>query len=146
MTFIDGAENAEGRAPFYHFAFNIPQNKILKALEWQKARTPMLPIPERNRAAGYPPEVVDYTPLERALDLLPRPGRQHRRVHRPARPKDGDNSPFSWADIQYVSEIGLIVDDVPATAAMLEETADVSSTRARATSSSRWATSTACCS
>ena len=60
LTFVHSAEIVEGRPPFYHFAFNIPENKILKALEWQKARTPMLPIPERNRAAGYPPEVVDY--------------------------------------------------------------------------------------
>ena len=61
MTFVSSTDTVDGRPPFYHFAFNIPENKILKALEWQKARTPMLSIPERNRAAGYPPEVVDYS-------------------------------------------------------------------------------------
>lgn len=60
ITFVHTADTTEGRAPFYHFAFNIPENKIVKALEWQKARTPMLAIPEANRAAGHPPEVVDY--------------------------------------------------------------------------------------
>lgn len=39
----------------------VPENKILKAPESQKARTPLLAIPKRNRAAGVPPEVVDYT-------------------------------------------------------------------------------------
>ena len=61
LTFVQSSENVDGRPPFYHFAFNIPENKIVQALEWQKARTPMLPIPERNRAAGFPPEVVDYS-------------------------------------------------------------------------------------
>jgi catechol-2,3-dioxygenase len=59
ITFTHEAQTVDGRAPFYHLAFNIPENKIVPALEWQKVRTPLLPIPERNRAAGLPPEVVD---------------------------------------------------------------------------------------
>ena len=55
LTFVESSDVVDGRAPFYHFAFNIPENKIREALEWQKKRTPMLFIPERNRAAGYPP-------------------------------------------------------------------------------------------
>src|SRR5262245_30660752 len=34
ITFVANTDKVEGRAPFYHFAFNIPENKILKALEW----------------------------------------------------------------------------------------------------------------
>ena len=41
MTFVNSTDTVDGRPPFYHFAFNIPENKILKALEWQQARTPI---------------------------------------------------------------------------------------------------------
>ena len=52
----DGASDA----PFYHFAFNIPENQILAARTWQLARTPLLPIPERLRDRAFPDDVVDY--------------------------------------------------------------------------------------
>jgi hypothetical protein len=121
ITFVSSAENVGGRAPFYHFAFNIPENKILKALEWQKARTPMLAIPERNRAAGFPPEVVDYSHWNaHSIFFLDPAGNVVEYIARHDL-KNGDNSPFSWADILYASEIGLIVDDVAATAATVKE-------------------------
>ena len=120
ITFVNSAETVEGRQPFYHFAFNIPENKILKALEWQKPRTPMLPIPERNRAAGYPPEVVDYSHWNaHSIFFLDPAGNVVEYIARHDL-KNGDNSPFSWADILYASEIGLIVDDVAATAETLK--------------------------
>ena len=120
ITFANSAETVEGRQPFYHFAFNIPENKILKALEWQKPRTPMLPIPERNRAAGYPPEVVDYSHWNaHSIFFLDPAGNVVEYIARHDL-KNGDNSPFSWADILYASEIGLIVDDVAATAETLK--------------------------
>jgi len=40
--------------------------------------------------------------------------------------KNGDIAPFSWADILYASEIGLVVDDVATTAATLRDVATVS--------------------
>src|SRR6185369_5003717 len=42
------APAADGQ-PFYHFAFNIPENKIDSAWRWQKERTALLPIPARLR-------------------------------------------------------------------------------------------------
>jgi hypothetical protein len=33
---------AQSGKPFYHFAFNIPENKILSAYNWQKERSPLL--------------------------------------------------------------------------------------------------------
>ena len=117
MTFVTSADTASGRPPFYHFAFNIPENKILKALEWQKARTPMLPIPERNRAAGFPPEVVDYSHWNaHSVFFLDPAGNVVEYIARHDL-KNGDSNAFSWGDILYASEIGLIVDDVAATAA-----------------------------
>jgi catechol-2,3-dioxygenase len=126
MTFIQTAETTEGRPPFYHFAFNIPENKIVSALEWQKARTPMLPIPEANRAADHPPEVVDYRHWNaHSIFFLDPAGNVVEYIARHDL-KNGDKHAFGFTDILYVSEIGLIVDDVAATAAAVKDLAAVS--------------------
>lgn len=125
MTFVQTSDTSEGRAPFYHFAFNIPENKIVKALEWQKARTPLLPIPEANRAAGYPPEVVDYRHWNaHSIFFLDPAGNVVEYIARHDL-NNGDKHPFGFTDILYASEIGLIVDDVTATAASLKDLAAV---------------------
>ena len=129
MTFIASAERTGGRAPFYHFAFNIPENKILKALEWQKARTPLLAIPERNRAAGYPPEVVDYSHWNAHSIFFLDPGGNVVEYIARHDLKNGDSGTFGWADILYASEIAFVVDDVAATAATLTGVAAVSQYR-----------------
>ena len=119
------ARHGRRRAPFYHFAFNIPENKIVQALEWQKARTPLLAIPERNRAAGFPPEVVDYRHWNaHSVFFLDPAGNVVEYIARHDL-KNGDSDAFSWADILYASEIGLVVDDVAATADALKEMAAV---------------------
>ena len=125
ITFVASEDSSSGRAPFYHFAFNIPENKILKALEWQKARTPILPIPERNRAEGFPPDVVDYRHWNaHSVFFLDPAGNVVEYIARHDL-KNGDTHPFSWGDILYVSEIGLIVDDVAAAADAIKTFATV---------------------
>jgi len=125
ITFVKAAQAEGVRAPFYHFAFNIPENKIVKALEWQKARTPLLAIPERNRAAGYPPEVVAYDHWNaHSVFFLDPAGNVVEYIARHDL-KNGDTGAFSWSDILYASEIALIVDDVAATAATVTEVAAV---------------------
>jgi catechol-2,3-dioxygenase len=126
ITFVHDAQTVDGRAPFYHFAFNIPENKIMKAVEWQKVRTPLLPIPERNRAAGFAPDVVDYSHWNaHSIFFLDPAGNVLEYIARHDL-KNGDSQPFGWTDILYASEIGLIVDDVAATAGLLTEVAAVS--------------------
>ena len=125
ITFVSTTDTVEGRAPFYHFAFNIPENKIVKALEWQKARTPLLAIPEANRAAGYPPEVVDYRHWNaHSIFFLDPAGNVVEYIARHDL-KNGDAHAFGWTDILYASEIGLVVDDVAATAGALKDLAGV---------------------
>ena len=125
LTFVASSATETGRAPFYHFAFNIPENKILKALEWQKARTPLLPIPERNRAAGYPAEVVDYSHWNaHSIFFLDPAGNVVEYIARHDL-KNGDTAPFGWSDILYASEIGIVVDDVVSTAAKVSQVAAV---------------------
>lgn len=97
----------------------------LHDFEWQKARTPMLPIPERNRAEGFPPEVVDYRHWNaHSIFFLDPAGNVVEYIARHDL-KNGDNTPFAWTDILYASEIALVVDDVPATAAQLTEVSGV---------------------
>jgi hypothetical protein len=111
LTFVP-ASPADGQ-PFYHFAFNIPQNKILQARTWQRQGTPLLPIPVRLRDPRYPDDIVDYRhwnahsifffdPAANVVEYIAR--------HDLANAAAG---PFSTRDILYASEIGLVVDDVP---------------------------------
>jgi catechol-2,3-dioxygenase len=107
--------------PFYHFAFNIPQNKILAARTWQKERTPLLPIPASLRDPAYPDDVVDYRhwnahsifffdPAGNVVEYIARHDLEN-----------GAPGGFVSQDILYASEIGLVVDDVPATASKLKD-------------------------
>ncbi len=119
ISFLESAE-ADGK-PFYHFAFNIPENKILAAHQWQRERCPLLPIPERLRDAKFPDDVVNYShwnahsvfffdPAGNVVEYIAR--------HDLKNAARGD---FSSEDILYASEIAFVVDDVTATATKLKE-------------------------
>ncbi len=123
VTFVPAGEGAG--EPFYHFAFNIPENKIRAARDWQLERTPLLPIPARLRDPKFPADVVDYRhwdahsvfffdPAGNVVEYIARHTLQN------AAP-----GPFAAADILCASEIGLIVDDVRPAAATLKEVAGV---------------------
>ena len=125
LTFVTSADVDGGRAPFYHFAFTIPANKILQALEWQKARTPLLAIPERNRAAGYPAEVVDYRHWNaHSIFFLDPAGNVLEYIARHDL-KNDNTARFDWGDLLYISEIGVVVDDVPEVAGTVREIASL---------------------
>ena len=107
--------------PFYHFAFNIPENKVLSACRWQERRTPLLPIPKTLRDPKYPDNVVNYShwnahsifffdPSGNVVEYIAR--------HDLRNAAPGD---FGSGDILYASEIAFVVDDVAGTAASLEE-------------------------
>ena len=123
MTFVESASTGSER-PFYHFAFNIPENKILAALEWQKARTPLLTVPESHRAPGFPAEVAFSSHWNaHSIFFLDPAGNLVEYIARHDM-KNADSSPsFSWADLLYISELALVVDDVAGTAAMLRNAA-----------------------
>jgi hypothetical protein len=123
LTFIS-APRESGR-PFYHFAFNIPENKIVDALAWQKERSSLLPIPERLRDPKYPPEVVDYRHWNAHSIFFLDPGGNVVEYIARHDLKNASRSAFSARDILYASEIAFIVDDVPATAATLKRVVGV---------------------
>jgi catechol-2,3-dioxygenase len=98
----------EGK-PFYHFAFNIPENKLESAIQWQKKRTELV---RRNNK-----DVVHFAKWNAdSLFFLDPAGNLLEYIARHDL-KNAATGDFSAADILYASEIGLVVDDIPKTVA-----------------------------
>ena len=122
VTFV--AATAAGREhgnPFYHFAFNIPENKVLAARGWQQKRSPLMPIPSWLRDSAFPDDVVHFRHWNAHSVFFFDPGGnvvEYIARHDLKNTAGGD---FGPADILYASEIGLIVDDVPAAAGKVRE-------------------------
>ncbi len=114
VTFVNSKpENGE---PFYHVAFNIPENKILGAYEWQKPRTPLDRLGDHLRDPRFPDEVVHFRhwnahsiffwdPAGNLIEYIARHDL-----------KNGAPRDFTAKDILYASEIAFIADDVTNTA------------------------------
>ena len=107
--------------PFYHFAFNIPQNKVLAAHKWQTERTPLLPIPKTLRDPEYPDDVVDYRHWNAHSIFFFDPGGNVVEYIARHDLKNDAAGPFTSADILYASEIAFVVDDVSASAMTLKQ-------------------------
>jgi hypothetical protein len=123
ITFVTA--RADAGKPFYHFAFNIPENKVLAAHKWQKERTPLLPIPKNLRDPKYPDDVVDYSHWNaHSIFFFDPAGNVVEYIARHDL-KNAAGGGFSSDDILYASEIAFVVDDVAATAAKLKEVAGV---------------------
>jgi catechol 2,3-dioxygenase-like lactoylglutathione lyase family enzyme len=115
----------EGK-PFYHFAFNIPENKLLKAYEWQRKRTPLLPIPATLRDPSYPDEVVNYSHWNaHSIFFFDPAGNVVEYIARHDLKDTAGGGDFGPEDILYASEIAFVVDEVPATTTKLKEVAGV---------------------
>ena len=121
LTFV--AAEADAGNPFYHFAFNIPENKIVEALKWQKTHSALIPVPEGLRDPNFPEEVVNYRhwnahsifffdPAQNVVEYIARHDLENART-----------GTFDSRDILYASEIAFVVDDVPGTASKLGEAA-----------------------
>jgi len=115
------SSGSEKGAPFYHFAFNIPENKIVEALHWQMERTPIIPVPETLRDGKYSPEIVNYShwnahsvfffdPAQNVVEYIARHDLKNAR-----------RGAFETGDILYASEIGFVVDDVALAAKQVAE-------------------------
>ena len=122
ITFVRAAD--EKSRPFYHFAFNIPRNRIRAARDWQAKRTPLLPIPPALRDGAYPDDVVNFAhwnahavyffdPAENVVEYIAR--------HDLA--NDAPAGAFGSDEILYASEIAFVVDDVAATSKALQDVA-----------------------
>jgi catechol-2,3-dioxygenase len=106
-----GARPADG-SPIYHFAFNIPENKLPAAQEWLAARTPLI-VKEGRKVFHFPTWNAHSIYFHDAAGNIGELIARH----------DLDNAapgPFAVEDVLYASEIGLVVDDVPGTVEALD--------------------------
>jgi hypothetical protein len=103
--------NEKYAAPFYHFAFNIPENKILKAREWQLKRTALSATPSQLVDENYPKDIRHFQhwnahsiffwdPAGNLVEYIAR--------HDLKNSADGE---FSSSDLLCASEIAFIVQD-----------------------------------
>lgn len=99
FTAIDSGE------PYYHFAFNIPENKLPAAKEWMKPRAPLVKRPDGSDEYFFETwnahSVYFLDPAGNILEFIAR--------HNLANAAAGE---FSVRDILYASEIALVVDEV----------------------------------
>jgi catechol-2,3-dioxygenase len=114
-TSLAFAEAPSDLHPVYHFAFNIPENKIDSALEWCRRRFALIvrpgdPTPVHYFANWNAHALYFFDPAGNIVELIAR--------HTLGNARDGA---FSAADILRVSEIGLVTPDVAATTAWLRE-------------------------
>ncbi len=97
--------------PWYHFAFNIPENKLRKARTWQLERTEIIPTPKRARDPKFPNDVRHFRnwnahsiffwdPAGNLLEYIARHDL-----------RNGADGEFTSKDILNVSEIAFVVDD-----------------------------------
>lgn len=105
--------SAEGVTPAYHFAFNIPENKLFEARKWQLDRTPLLKRPPDAYSHSELEDVTDFwhwnahsvffeDPAGNLLEYIARHDLNN-----------GAPGPFTAKDILYASEIGFVAQDVP---------------------------------
>ena len=93
-----------GETPFYHFAFNIPENQIDAARAWLGSRVallerdgdPVFHLEKWNAHALY-----FHDPVGNIVELIARHGL-----------KNGADTPFSAASLESISEIGVPVENV----------------------------------
>ncbi len=123
LTFLYSTDAGD---PWYHFAFNISENKILSARNWQKQRTSFVTFGSHLVDPKYPDDVVHFNhwnahslffwdPAGNLLEHIARHDLQN-----------SSSGAFSSEDILNVSEIGLIVDDVSSAARFLRASLKVS--------------------
>ncbi len=97
--------------PWYHFAFNIPENQVLKAREWHLKHTPLIPTPPRAQDPKFPEDVRHFPhwnahslffwdPAGNLLEYIAR--------HDLKNAKAGS---FSSKNLLNISEIAFVVDD-----------------------------------
>jgi catechol 2,3-dioxygenase-like lactoylglutathione lyase family enzyme len=101
-----------GTHPFYHFAFNIPGNKFALAKAWLAQRCPLLEmngIDQVTHQNWNAQSFYFYDPVGNIVEFIARYNLSINRA-----------GAFDQSDLLNVSEIGLVVDDVPSTIEPIE--------------------------
>ncbi len=103
----------EGSEPYYHFAFNITENKLLQAKAWIAGRNISLSKddPDNWYSKSWNSNALYfYDPAGNIVEFIAR--------HSLANAQQG---PFTERDVLCVSEIGLVPDNVATTVTILQE-------------------------
>lgn len=109
----------EGEDPFYHFAITVPANRFDAAYEWLDDHVGLLPDVETGKTRFEFGAYLDATacyfrdPAGNIGELIARHALEN---------GVSEDDPFGPEDLLAVSEIGLVVDDVPAVARDIVET------------------------
>lgn len=101
-TTIHFDEAAQGDDPFYHFAFNIPENKFAEAKAWLRDRCPLL---KDNRSGADELYFRDWD--AHAVYFEDPGGNIAELIARHTLPNASEGA-FTPSDLLYVSEIGLV--------------------------------------
>jgi len=103
---IEFVQIPDGPDPVYHFAFNIPENKLDVAQQWLAPRCPIVQRPDGSTVYNFAHwnahAFYFLDPSGNILEFIAR--------HNLKNAAPGD---FSLQDILQVSEVGLVVPDVP---------------------------------
>lgn len=98
-------ETSGDTAPFYHFAFNIPSNKLNEAIEWMKGRAELLQTSDNNYIADFEnwnaKSIYFIDPAGNIVELIARFDL-----------KNDTEEKFDSSQILNVSEIGIVTHDV----------------------------------
>lgn len=93
--------------PHYHFAFNIPSNKIEEAKEWMNGKAELLPIEDNNYIADFvnwnAKSIYFNDPVGNIVEFIARFDLQNDVVEK-----------FDSLQILSVSEMGIVTNDVTA--------------------------------
>jgi catechol-2,3-dioxygenase len=103
----------EGTEPYYHFAFNISENKLLLAKAWLAERQIALSRddPDNSYSKSWNSHAIYfYDAAGNIVEFIAR--------HSLPNAQEG---PFTTQDLLYASEIGLVTDDVLAMVERLRE-------------------------
>lgn len=91
--------------PFYHFAFNIPSNKIEEAKEWMESKAGLLPISDDNFIADFvnwnAKSIYFYDSVGNIVEFIARFDLQNDVVEK-----------FDSSQILSLSEMGIVTNDV----------------------------------
>jgi catechol-2,3-dioxygenase len=106
-------QTQEGSEPYYHFAFNITENKLSQAKTWLAGRNISLSKDDADNwysKSWNSNALYFYDPAGNIVEFIAR--------HGLANAQEG---PFTERDILLVSEIGLVPDSVATTVTLLRE-------------------------
>jgi catechol 2,3-dioxygenase-like lactoylglutathione lyase family enzyme len=95
----------EKMEPYYHIAFDVPNNQLEEALDWTRQRIPILPISGNS-------VIVDYPRWDaRSFYFYDNNGNILEFIDRYEVPSQS-SEPFAGSSILYASEVGIAVENV----------------------------------